>query len=85
MPSEITLDISGQALDEISSQAAKLVAEYFAHVGERQVMAPNFAGKTKALVDVELPVEGRPLEQLLAECRTVMDLSRHNGHPRFFG
>ena len=26
-----------------------------------------------------------PLEQLLGECRTIMDLSRHNGHPRFFG
>ena len=79
------LDITEQALDEISSQAAKLVAEYFAHVGERAVMAPNYAGKTKSLVDVELPVEGRPLEQLLRECRKVMDLSRHNGHPRFFG
>jgi glutamate/tyrosine decarboxylase-like PLP-dependent enzyme len=85
MPPEVTLDITGEALDEISSQAAKLVAEYFAHVGERPVLAPNYAGKTKSLVDVELPVEGRPLEQLLDECRTVMDLSRHNGHPRFFG
>jgi glutamate/tyrosine decarboxylase-like PLP-dependent enzyme len=79
------LDITEQALDEISSQAAKLVAEYFAHVGDRAVMAPNYAGKTKSLVDVELPLEGRPLDQLLRECRTVMDLSRHNGHPRFFG
>ena len=85
MPPEVTLDITGEALDEISSQAAKLVAEYCAHVGERPVLAPNYAGKTKSLVDVELPVEGRPLEQLLDECRTVMDLSRHNGHPRFFG
>src|SRR5688572_32031130 len=85
MPPEVTLNITREALDEISSQAAKLVAEYFAHVGERPVIAPNYAGKTKSLVDVELPVEGRPLEQLLADCRTVMDLSRHNGHPRFFG
>jgi len=81
----MSLDIPNEALDEISSQAAKLVAEYFAHVAERPVMAPNHAGKTKSLVNVDLPVEGRPLEQLLDECRTVMDLSRHNGHPRFFG
>ena len=85
MPPELSLDINGEALDEISSQAAKLVAEYFAHIRERQVLAPNYAGKTKSLVDVELPLEGRPLDQLLDECRTVMDLSRHNGHPRFFG
>jgi glutamate/tyrosine decarboxylase-like PLP-dependent enzyme len=85
MPPDITLDISSEALDEISSQAARLVAEYFTHIAERQVVAPNYAGKTKSLVDVELPMEGRPLGELLDECRTVMDLSRHNGHPRFFG
>ena len=85
MPPDITLDISSEALDEISSQAARLVAEYFTNVAERQVVAPNYAGKTKSLVDVELPLEGRPLGELLDECRTVMDLSRHNGHPRFFG
>lgn len=81
----MSLDITNEALDEISSRAAQLVAEYFAHIAERPVMAPNYAGKTRSMVDDELPVEGRPLEQLLDECRTVMDLSRHNGHPRFFG
>ena len=81
----MSLDINNEALDEISSQAAKLVAEYFTHIAERPVMAPNHAGKTKSLMNVELPIEGRPLDQLLDECRTVMDLSRHNGHPRFFG
>lgn len=81
----MSLDVSKEALDQISSQAAALVAEYFAHIAERPVVAPNYAGKTKDAVDLELPLEGRPLEQLLDECRTVMDLSRHNGHPRFFG
>jgi glutamate/tyrosine decarboxylase-like PLP-dependent enzyme len=82
---DFSLDISNAALDEISSQAASLVFEYFAHVSERPVIAPNHAGKTKAAINVELPLAGRPLAELIAECRTVMDLSRHNGHPRFFG
>jgi aromatic-L-amino-acid/L-tryptophan decarboxylase len=81
----MSLDISNDALEKISSQAAKLVSEYFTHIAERPVIAPNYAGKTKAAVNVELPLEGRPLEELIDECRTVMDLSRHNGHPRFFG
>jgi glutamate/tyrosine decarboxylase-like PLP-dependent enzyme len=81
----MSLDLSREAFDEISSQAERLVFEYFANIAERPVMAPNHAGKTKAAIKVELPVEGRPLEELIAECRTVMDLSRHNGHPRFFG
>jgi glutamate/tyrosine decarboxylase-like PLP-dependent enzyme len=85
MSLDVSLDISKEALDEISSQAASMVHEYFTHISERPVIAPNQAGKTKAVVDVELPLEGRPLEDLIAECRSVMDLSRHNGHPRFFG
>src|ERR1043165_678812 len=81
----MSLDISQEALDEISSRAAALVSEYFATIREQPVLAPNYAGKTKELVDVDLPIEGRPLDELIDECRTVMDLSRHNGHPRFFG
>jgi aromatic-L-amino-acid/L-tryptophan decarboxylase len=81
----MSLDLSREAFEEISSQAERLVFEYFAHIAERPVMAPNHAGKTQAAIKVELPLEGRPLEELIAECRTVMDLSRHNGHPRFFG
>jgi len=81
----MSLDISKEALDEISSRAAALVSEYFDTIRERPVLAPNYAGKTKDAINVELPLEGRPLHELIDECRTVMDLSRHNGHPRFFG
>ena len=81
----MSLDISKEALEEISSQATKLVFEYFMSIAERPVIAPNCAGKTRSGINVELPQQGRPLEELLDECRTVMDLSRHNGHPRFFG
>ena len=44
----MSLDISKEALDEISSQAASLVFEYFAHIAERPVIAPNRAGKNKS-------------------------------------
>src|ERR1051326_3897410 len=81
----MSLDITKEALDEISSRAAALVSEYFQAIRVRAGLAPNYAGKTKEAIDLELPVDGRPLEQLIDECRTVMDLSRHNGHPRFFG
>src|ERR1051325_1941031 len=79
------LDLHHQALEEISSQVIKLVSEYLATISERPVRAENYAGKMTEAIDSELSVEGVPLEQLLAECRTIMDLSRHNGHPRFFG
>jgi aromatic-L-amino-acid decarboxylase len=79
------LDVSEQALEEISSEATKLVCEYLTTIAERTVRAENYAGKTRRALDPELSAEGRPLAQLLNECRAIMDLSRHNGHPRFFG
>ncbi len=80
-----SLDIDEQALDDITRQATELVADYFKTIAERPVRAENFAGKTTAAIDLELPAEGVPLEQLIDDCRTIFDLSRHNGHPRFFG
>jgi glutamate/tyrosine decarboxylase-like PLP-dependent enzyme len=80
-----SLDIDEQALDDITRQATQLVAEYFNTITERPVRAENRAGKTTAALDVDLPVDGVPLERLIAECRSIFDLSRHNGHPRFFG
>ena len=80
-----SLDVNDDALQEISARVAKLVAGYIATISERPVRAENYAGKTTEAIDTELSAEGVPLEQLLAECRTIMDLSRHNGHPRFFG
>ena len=80
-----SLDVSDEALNEISTEATKLVFDYLQTVAERPVRAENYAGKTTESIDVELSAEGVPLDQLIVECRRVMDLSRHNGHPRFFG
>jgi len=82
---ESSLDIPEEALNEISSKATQLVFEYLTTISERPVRAENYAGKTTESIDSELSAEGVPLDQLIAECRRVMDLSRHNGHPRFFG
>ena len=79
------LDVSEQAFEEISSEATRLVFEYLTTIAERPVRAENYAGKTIASLDSELSAEGLPLDQLMSDCRAIMDLSRPNGHPRFFG
>jgi len=79
------LDLHQDELQEMSAQVTRLVSEYIATISERPVRAENYAGKTTSEIDTKLSAEGVPLEQLLAECRTIIDLSRHNGHPRFFG
>ena len=80
-----SLDVTDDVLQEISAEATKLISEYLTTIAERPVRAENYAGKTTQSIDAQLSAEGLPLNQLLAECRTIMDLSRHNGHPRFFG
>lgn len=80
-----SLDVTETSLQELSAHATHLVFEYLTTINERAVRAENHAGKTLAAIDTALSTEGRPLDQLIAECRTIMDLSRHNGHPRFFG
>src|ERR1041384_3115145 len=80
-----SLDVNDAELQQISSESSKLVIEYLTTIAERPVRAENHAGKTLAAIDTELSSEGRPLQQLIDECRRAMDLSRHNGHPRFFG
>ncbi|HKY42087.1 MAG TPA: pyridoxal-dependent decarboxylase, partial [Pyrinomonadaceae bacterium] len=85
MRTQSSLDVAEDALSEISSQVTRLVFEYLTTISERPVRAENYAGKTTESITAELSAEGVPLDRLLDECRTIMDLSRHNGHPRFFG
>ena len=80
-----SLDVNEDDLQQISSESTKLVFAYLTTISERQVRAENHAGKTLAEIDSKLSSDGRSIEQLIGECRTIMDLSRHNGHPRFFG
>ncbi len=80
-----SLDISEQDFAELSTAATDLVRDYFSHIAERQVFPENYAGKTSQMLDTVLPTDGVPLNQLIEECRSVLDLNRHNGHPRFFG
>jgi glutamate/tyrosine decarboxylase-like PLP-dependent enzyme len=80
-----SLDISLEAIDQISEEASKLVSEYFSNINHYRVFPETHAGKTTSLVHNELSLEGEPLDQIINDCQTVMQLSRHNGHPRFFG
>lgn len=80
-----SLDISKAEMIELSSQVTRLVTDYFSEVSSLRVFPETFGGKTIASIGASLPGEGEPLEQLLSDCRTIIENSRHNGHPRFFG
>ena len=80
-----SLDISAAEMYELSSQVTKLVTEYFSEVATLPVFPETSGGKTIGQTGTSLPLEGEPLAQLLNDCRVIIENSRHNGHPRFFG
>lgn len=84
-PNGSSLDISESEMRELSSQVTRLVAAYFSEVSTLPVFPKTSGGQTIGKIGTSLPLEGEPLDKLLNDCRTVIENSRHNGHPRFFG
>lgn len=82
---ETSLDISATELHELSRQVTELVTEYFSEVSTLPVFPQTWGGKTIGELGTGPPLEAEPLKQLLNDCRTIIENSRHNGHPRFFG
>ena len=80
-----SLDISEEELRELSSEFSKLVTDYFSEVSTLRLYPETSGGKTMEEVGSSLSQEGQSLEELMAGCRAILDNSRHNGHPRFFG
>ena len=80
-----SLDITDDAMRELSAQSVALVMDYFARVEELPVFPDTDAAQVAERLRTSLPVEGEPLATLMEDCRAVISASRHNGHPRFFG
>lgn len=84
-PGASSLEITEQAMRELSEQTAALVADYFARLPGLPVFPDTSASQVSESLSRELPLEGTSVEQILDDCRKIIDASRHNGHPRFFG
>jgi glutamate/tyrosine decarboxylase-like PLP-dependent enzyme len=80
-----TLDITADAMRELSREATALVTDYFASVANLRVFPDTTAEEIAAQFPSTLQAEGEPLAEIMASCRTLTNSIRHNGHPRFFG
>ena len=80
-----SLDVSPDEIDRISTEVSRLVREYFTDIETLPVFPRADGGTTVSFVGTELTEDGETIDKLLGDCRTVIQLSRHNGHPRFFG
>ena len=81
-----SLDVDEGSMRALADGAVALVTDYFTHVSEFPVFPESDAiDGLDEISGAGLPVEGEDLERIFADCRLLMNASRHNGHPRFFG
>ena len=74
------------AIPEMGRAALDLVAEYYDTLPARAIVRPTTSAGLRRILDEPAPPSGLPFKDLLATVRdVVMEFSRHNGHPRFFG
>jgi glutamate/tyrosine decarboxylase-like PLP-dependent enzyme len=80
-----SLDITDDAMRELSEQSVALVSDYFERIAELPVFPNTSAAHIAEKLRTEIPTEGEPLERLIEDCRMIINASRQNGHPRMFG
>jgi glutamate/tyrosine decarboxylase-like PLP-dependent enzyme len=80
-----SLDITDEAMFDLSDQFVALALNYFAGVSQMTVFPQKTGAEIKARFDGPAPLTGEPLAKLLDDCREMIAGARHNGHPRFFG
>lgn len=81
-----SLEIDEGAYGALAEGAARIVADYFGNVAERKVFPDSGdVERLAAVANASLDDEGEAIESILADFRVLLDASRHNGHPRFYG
>jgi aromatic-L-amino-acid/L-tryptophan decarboxylase len=80
------LDLSPEQIRSWGKAAVELTADYLGTIRDRRVYPRTSVREIREQLDRSLPAEGTDFDQLLDVIRKpLLDLSRHNGHPRMFG
>src|SRR5438874_11263686 len=80
------LDPSPEQIRSWTNAAVELMAEYLGTIRNRRVYPYTSSRQIRERLDSSLPEEPTTFDELLHTFRdTLIELSRHNGHPRMFG
>src|SRR5437660_11804144 len=80
------LDPSPEQIRSWANAAVELMAEYLGTIRNRPVYPHTSSRQIRERLDSNLPEEPTTFHELLHTFRnTLIELSRHNGHPRMFG
>jgi aromatic-L-amino-acid decarboxylase len=86
LPSLPLLDPPPDEIHRMANAAVELMAEYLGTIRDRRLYPRTSSRHIRAQLDPSLPAEATDFEQLLDVIRKpLIELSRHNGHPRMFG
>lgn len=80
-----SLDLSENIWREFSAQAHAFVTDYLGGVTDLPIFPPTPDNGFNEPVSSKLPDESGSIDEIMKECRAIRDMSRHTGHPRFFG
>src|SRR5438876_9880994 len=80
------LDPSPEQIRSWANAAVEVMAEYLGTIRDRCVYPSTSSGQIRERLDSSVPEEPVNFDELLHTFRdTLLELSRHNGHPRMFG
>src|SRR6266478_9074787 len=79
------LDPSPEQIRYWANAAVELMADYLSTIRDRRVYPSTSSRQIRKRLDSSLPEEPTTFHELLHTFRTLIELSRHNGHPRMFG
>src|SRR5947208_14423579 len=80
------LDPSPEQIRSWANAAVELMAKYLGTIRNRPVYANTSSRQIRGHLDSSLPEEPVNFDELLYTLRnTLIELSRHNGHPPMFG
>jgi len=85
-PSFSSLDPPPHEVRRIANAAVELMAEYLGGIRDRRLYPRTTSREIRDQLDHSLPEKPTEFDQLLHIIRKpLLELSRHNGHPRMFG
>src|SRR5947208_14995714 len=80
------LDPSPEQIRSWANAAVELIADYLSTIRDRRVYPSTSSRQIRERLDSSLPEEPANFDELLHTFRnTLIQLSRHNRHPRMFG
>ncbi|HXI25770.1 MAG TPA: pyridoxal-dependent decarboxylase, partial [Pyrinomonadaceae bacterium] len=80
-----SLDLADEERRQLADKFVELAHDYFGSVADLPVF-PQTTGEALAQqFDIPPPLESEALENIVEDCRKLINGIRHNGHPRFYG